>query len=112
MEGFQIRGWDLILPGSCWLYEPQPLNQQSASVVGGSTPCGAVSNRGTNVFVPVRRSCRCMAGFGSGGATFPSPGQTGPRRSPEEQLPPCAPRLLIGGERADGGARPMGWTMG
>ena len=52
MEGFQIRGWDLILPGSCWLYEPQPLNQQSASVVGVSTPCEAVPTRGVTVFVP------------------------------------------------------------
>ena len=29
-----------------------PANQQSASGVGVSTPCGVVSNRGTTVFVP------------------------------------------------------------
>ena len=43
MEGFIIRGWDLILPGWRCVYEPQ---------VGVATPCGAVSSRGTIVFVP------------------------------------------------------------
>ena len=40
---FTIRGWDVILPGWRWLYEPR---------VGVSTPCGAVSTRGYNVFTP------------------------------------------------------------
>ena len=43
MEGFLLRGWDFILPGWRWLYEPQ---------IGISTPCGAASTRGTAVFVP------------------------------------------------------------
>ena len=43
MQGFMIRGRDLILPGWRWLYEPQ---------VGVSTPFEAVSTRGTNVFIP------------------------------------------------------------
>ena len=38
-----IQGWDLILPGWRWPYKPQ---------VGVSTPCWAVSTRGTTVFVP------------------------------------------------------------
>ena len=44
MEGFMIRVWDLtgILPGWCWLYEPQ---------VGVSTTCGAVSTLGTTALI-------------------------------------------------------------
>ena len=42
-EGFMIRGCYHILPHWCWLYNPQ---------VGVSTPCGAVSTRGTTAFVP------------------------------------------------------------
>ena len=38
-----IQGWDLILTGWRWLHEPQ---------VEVSTPWGAVSTRGTTVFVP------------------------------------------------------------
>ena len=59
MEGFLIRGWDLVLPvcgatwtlargatlATRWLYEPQP-NQQPASGIGVSTSCGAVSIQG------------------------------------------------------------------
>ena len=67
MEGFLIRGWDHNLPVSDatstlgqgatlaarWLHEPQPTlgNQLPASVVGISTPYGAVSTRGIYVFV-------------------------------------------------------------
>ena len=39
-----IRAWDFILPGWRWLYECEPQ-------VGGSTLCGALSTRGTIVFV-------------------------------------------------------------
>ena len=28
MEGFMIRGWDLVLSGWRWLYEPQPVSDQ------------------------------------------------------------------------------------
>ena len=62
---FMIRGWDLNLPVSAatstlaggatlaahCLHEPA--NQQPASVVGVSTPCGAVSTRRIPVFVPM-----------------------------------------------------------
>ena len=43
MEGFMIRGWDLILPGWHWLCEPR---------FRASTPCRAVLIRGTTVIVP------------------------------------------------------------
>ena len=43
MESFLIRGWDLILPGRRWLYEPQ---------IGVSLPCGAVPTGGITDFVP------------------------------------------------------------
>ena len=43
MEGFLIRGWGVILTRWCWLYERQ---------VEVSTSLGAVSTRGTAVFVP------------------------------------------------------------
>ena len=53
MERFLIRGWDPVLPGWRWLHEPQPISYfVSASGVGVSTPCGAVSTGGTIVFVP------------------------------------------------------------
>lgn len=60
MEGFLIRGWELIVsgcdgtptlpPGAVlaerWLYEPIPTtNHTSASRGGVSTPCGAVQTR-------------------------------------------------------------------
>ena len=70
MTGFLIRGWNLILPvcvlpacsatstlirgatvAARWLHEPQP-NQQPASGIGVSTPCGTVSTRRIYVFVP------------------------------------------------------------
>ena len=50
---FLIRGWDLILPGWCLLYEPKVGVQQAANAVGGSTPCEAISTQGTTVFFPV-----------------------------------------------------------
>ena len=58
MDGFLIRGWDLIHPVSganstlargatlpaCWLYERQPIrNQQSVIAMRVFTSCGAVS---------------------------------------------------------------------
>ena len=43
MEILLIEGWDLIHPGWRWLCQPR---------VGVSTPCGAVSTRGTIVFLP------------------------------------------------------------
>ena len=56
MEGFLIRGWDLILPGWRW-----PCDSQ----VGVSTPCGGggVSTRGGTVFVHGCWICRCMEVF-------------------------------------------------
>ena len=33
MEGFLIRGWDLILPGWRWLHEPQPSSNQPVGFV-------------------------------------------------------------------------------
>ena len=50
VEGFMIRGCGLILPG-CGGSPRTPVNQRSASVVGVSTPCGAVSTRGIAVFI-------------------------------------------------------------
>ena len=50
MEEFLIRGWDPILRAVRWLYIQAPVNQQSASGAGVSTPCGAVSTRGIIVF--------------------------------------------------------------
>ena len=38
-----MRGYELLLPGWCLLYEPQ---------VGVSTTCGEISTRGTTVFRP------------------------------------------------------------
>ena len=43
MKGFMIVGWDLILSGWSWPYQPQ---------VGVSKPCLTVSTRDTTVFVP------------------------------------------------------------
>ena len=43
MEGFLICGWDLILHGRRWLYEPN---------IGVSKPCGAVPIGGITDFVP------------------------------------------------------------
>ena len=43
MEGFLIRGRDVILPGWRWLNE---------LLVGVSIPCRAVSTRWTAAFVP------------------------------------------------------------
>ena len=45
MEGFLVRGCELILPGWRWLYESQ---------VAVFTPFGAVLTRGTAVFVTGR----------------------------------------------------------
>ena len=52
MEGFILRGWELILPGVRWLCVRSPANQRSAGGTGVSTPCGAVSTRGITIFVP------------------------------------------------------------
>ena len=43
MAIFLIGGWNLILPGWRWLYEPW---------VEVSALCGAVSTRGITVFAP------------------------------------------------------------
>ena len=63
LEGFLIQGWDPILPecGPDLDVDPRgisrraltpraPVNRQSASALGVSTPCGAVSTRGISVF--------------------------------------------------------------
>ena len=64
MEGFMIRGWDLVLSGWRWLYEPQPVSDQPEglgfhNMRGGIDPenhrfrprfvraaCGRISNPG------------------------------------------------------------------
>ena len=43
IEGFIIRGWELILLRVPWLYVRSSANQRSESGAGASTPCGAVS---------------------------------------------------------------------
>ena len=76
MEGFLIRGWELILPGCGgastlargatlprWLHEPQPISSQPLDAIGVSTPCGAVSTRGSSFSSPVFWSCIYMEGF-------------------------------------------------
>ena len=75
MEGFIMRGWEIIPPGVRWLYVRSPVIQRSASgtanhrSAGGTgvfTPCGVVSTRGITVFVPKSpgcRSCKCIEGF-------------------------------------------------
>ena len=63
MEGFLIRGWEPILPGVRWLYVRSSANQRPANGAGVSTPCGAVSTRGSPFSSPDCRSCRCMEGF-------------------------------------------------
>ena len=63
MEEFQIRAWELIIPGcgatsalirraslaARWLYEPQPISNHPVGL--GSTTRGAVSTRAISVFV-------------------------------------------------------------
>ena len=49
-----MRGWDLILPGWRWLYEPQ---------FGVYTPWGAVSTGGLPFSFPVCWGCRRMEGI-------------------------------------------------
>ena len=65
---FNIRGWDHILPGWCWLNEPQ---------VEVSTPCGTVSTRGTTVFIPGLLELKMYG-------TIHDPG-----------MGPCSPRVVI-----------------
>ena len=65
MDGFPTRGWEITLSGCGGtlgvvprgkprraLAPGAPVNQQSPSGVGVSTPCGAVSTREIYVFVP------------------------------------------------------------
>ena len=52
MKGFMIRGWGAILPRGALTLCMSPGNQRSASGVGVSTPCGAVSTREKTIFVP------------------------------------------------------------
>ena len=51
MKGFPRQRWGSILPRLRWLYVQAPINQQLASGVGVSTPCGAVSIWENIVFV-------------------------------------------------------------
>ena len=77
---------------------PTSANQQSASGVGDSTPCWEVSTRGGTVFVPVRRSCRCVERFMIRGCGLILPGCGGSPRTPVNQrstsgvgvVTPCA----------------------
>ena len=38
MEGFLIRGWEIVVPGWRWIYFQATANQRSAGGVGISTP--------------------------------------------------------------------------
>ena len=62
MQGFVIRGWDQILPGWRWLYEPQPISDQPE---GLGIPHRAWEYRpgGSPVSSPNCFSCRCMERF-------------------------------------------------
>ena len=76
MEGFLIRGWDIILPrcggpstlsrgatvAACWLHEPQPISNQA---VGLEVPHRLRRFRpGRSPFSALRcRFCRYMEGF-------------------------------------------------
>ena len=52
MEGFLIRGWELILPAVALCTIPSESAISDRRVAGVSTPCGAVATRVTTVFVP------------------------------------------------------------
>ena len=89
---------DLDFPqrgNSCRALAPQtPGNQQSASIVGVSIPCMAVSTRGIAVFVAGVLGLHMygnIAGIaGSGDNNLPSPGAAGHQICPEGQLSQCA----------------------
>ena len=51
MEGFLIRGWELILPAVALCTIPSESAISDRRVAGVSTPCGAVATRVTTVFV-------------------------------------------------------------
>ena len=52
IEGFLLRGWELILPGVRWLYVRSPANLRWASGTGVSTSCGLFRPGGPSFFVP------------------------------------------------------------
>ena len=78
-----IRGWVFILPGWCWLYEPQPICTQPVGL-GLPNRAGRCRLRRPSFSSPVCRSCRCMEGFLIRDETLSSPigaGSTNPSQS-------------------------------
>ena len=67
IEGFLLRGWELILPGVRWLYVRSPANLRWASGTGVSTSCGLFRPGGPSFSSPGYRSCNGVAGFVIGG---------------------------------------------
>ena len=104
MEGFLIRGWELILRGcggtstlsrgatlaARWLHEPQPIRNQP---VGLGFPHLAWRYRvgGSAFLCPGCWSCRDVEGFLIRGWELIFPGWAGPRRCPEGLRRPLAP---------------------
>ena len=96
MDGFLIRGWEMVLPGcggtsilsreatigARWLHEPQPISNQSVrwglyAARGGIDP-------GDICFRPrVVQVVEIWRDFSSEDTTLSSPGAAGPRRWPE-----------------------------
>ena len=112
VEGFMIRGWNPIVPGWRWLYARAPANQHSSGGVGVNTPWGAVSTRGTTVFVSGFSEFRCMEGFLNRGWVNILPGcdeivgLPGGAIPAVRASPPHWPRPGAGGASANGiGAR-------
>ena len=93
-----IRGWDLILSGWRWLYEPRD---------GAPHRAGQYRPGGPPFSSPVCRNCRFMEGFCPGMGPCPSRMW---RVLDVSQLPPRAIRLAGGGW--EGEARPMGLGLG
>ena len=63
LEGFVIRGWELILPGCAGSkYDPQPISDRPVGL--GFPHCvGRCRPGGTPFSSPGCRSCTCMEGF-------------------------------------------------
>ena len=104
MEGFLIRGWDLILPASgatsalardaipttSWVHEPQPVSNR-LQVMGLGFPHRARRYRPEgSPFSSLGWSCRDLERFLNRGRQLSSPGAGAPCRWPEGQLSPRA----------------------
>ena len=115
MEGFLMRGWELILPGVRWLYVRSSANQRSASGTGVSTPCRAVSTRGITDFDFVPRLSELHM---YGGISEPEMGGYLPRVRRDRGISPRgnSRRARLASSLAkDGGGgapRPMGLGLG